>query len=401
MSALLNARALLDASSRRALESPSLRGSVAPFIVMDVMSAAAEAEKAGADVIHMEVGQPAAPTPQHVRNVVAEALAEGQIGYTLALGIEPLRERIARHYGETYGVEVPSSRVCVTMGSSGAFIVSFLSLFEAGARVAIANPGYPAYKNIFTALGIEPVFIDTDASTRWAITPERLLAEHNKKKLDGVLVASPANPTGTMMTPQALGDLIAASESAGIRFISDEIYHGLTYGLPQATALEFSPSVTVINSFSKYFCMTGWRIGWMVVPEGQLRAVECLTQNLFISAPKLSQIAALAAFDATPELEAIKATYAANREVLLAGLPQAGFNKLLPVDGAFYVYADIGHLTNDAMDFAKRMLRETGIAATPGNDFDPVNGHRALRFSFAGSTERMREAVERLKSWSK
>ncbi len=401
MNRLLHARTLLDSAARNGLESPSRRGAVDPFIVMDVMTAASEAEKAGMDVIHMEVGQPAAPTPQHVRNVAAAALAEGQIGYTLALGMEDLRARIARHYGETYGVDVPASRICVTMGSSGAFIVSFLSLFDVGARVAIANPGYPAYKNIFTALGIEPVFIDTDASTRWAITPERLLAEHAKKKLDGVLVASPANPTGTMMTPQALGELIGAAEGAGIRFISDEIYHGLTYGLPQATGLQFSDSVTVINSFSKYFCMTGWRIGWMVVPEGQLRAVECLTQNLFISSPKLSQVAALAAFDATDELDAIKATYAANREVLLAGLPQAGFDKLLPVDGAFYVYADIGHMSNDAMEFAKRMLRETGIAATPGNDFDPVNGHRALRFSFAGSTERMREAVARLKGWSR
>ncbi len=392
---------LLSPAALQALHTPSRRGSVSPFIVMDVMTAAAEAEKAGRPVIHMEVGQPSAPTPLHVREVAAKALMEGQIGYTLALGMPELRSRIARHYGETYGVDLSPERVAVTIGSSGAFIVAFLAMFDVGARVAIANPGYPAYKNILEALGIEVVFIETNEANRWAITPEALLAAHATKKLDGVLVASPANPTGTMMTPQALETLIHAAEQAGIKFISDEIYHGLTYGLPQATALSSSDNVTVINSFSKYFCMTGWRIGWMILPESQMRPVECLTQNLFISSPKLSQVAALAAFDATEELEQIKATYRANRDILLKGLPEAGFTKLLPVDGAFYVYADIGHLTNDSMDFARRMLAETDISATPGPDFDPVNGMRAIRFSFAGSTEQMTEAMRRLKVWSK
>ena len=383
------------------LHTPSKRGSVSPFMVMDVMTAAAKAEKAGRPVIHMEVGQPSAPTPLHVREVAARALMEGQIGYTLALGLPELRSRIARHYGETYGVDLSPERVAVTIGSSGAFIIAFLAMFDVGSRVAIANPGYPAYKNILEALGIEVVFIETHEANRWAITPEALLAAHATRKLDGVLVASPANPTGTMMAPEALERLIHAAEGAGIKFISDEIYHGLTYGLPQASALQFSDSVTVINSFSKYFCMTGWRIGWMILPESQMRTVECLTQNLFISSPKLSQVAALAAFDATEELEQIKAGYRANRDLLLRGLPEAGFTRLLPVDGAFYVYADIGHLTNDSMDFARRMLAETDISATPGPDFDPINGMRAIRFSFAGSTGQMAEAMRRLKGWSK
>jgi aspartate/methionine/tyrosine aminotransferase len=395
MSDVLIARA----KTARPLLQPTQRGQVAPFLVMDVMTAAAAAEAEGKSVIHMEVGQPAAPTPLSVRKAAATALMEGQIGYTLALGIPELRQRIARYYAEAHGVEVPISRIAVTMGSSSAFILSFLALFEVGDRVAIASPGYPAYKNILEALGCEVVFIETTAATRYAITPDMLAAEHAKKPLKGLLVASPANPTGTMMTPEALSALIVAAQDLGIRFISDEIYHRLSYGMTCASALETSDDVVVINSFSKYYCMTGWRIGWMVVPESLTRAVECLTQNLFISAPKLSQVAALAAFDAEEELEAIKAGYAANRKVLLEGLPKAGLDRLLPVDGAFYVYADIGHLTNDSLDFARRMLAETGVAATPGPDFDPYGGMRAIRFSFAGSTAEMQEAVTRLTKW--
>ncbi|MCA0316824.1 MAG: aminotransferase class I/II-fold pyridoxal phosphate-dependent enzyme [Proteobacteria bacterium] len=394
-----------EAAARRILArqplQPTRRGSVAPFLVMDVMTAAARAEAEGRSVIHMEVGQPAAPTPASIRQAAAKALMDGQIGYTLALGIPDLRQRIARHYAETHGVEVPIGRIAVTMGSSSAFILSFLALFEAGGRVAIASPGYPAYKNILEALGCEVVFIETTAATRYAVTPDMLAAEHAKKKLDGILIASPANPTGTMMTPEALKALIEAAQDLGIRFISDEIYHGLSYEMPCHTALETSDDVVVINSFSKYYCMTGWRIGWMVVPESLARSVECLAQNLFISAPQLSQVAALASFDATAELEAIKAGYAANRRVLLDGLPKAGLDRLLPVDGAFYVYADVAKYTNDSLDFARRMLAETGIAATPGPDFDPYGGMHAIRFSFAGSTADMEEAVRRLGSWLK
>jgi aspartate/methionine/tyrosine aminotransferase len=385
----------------RSLLTPTRRGGVAPFLVMDVMTAAARAEAEGQSVIHMEVGQPAAATPQSIRDAAAQALSAGKIGYTLALGQVDLRERIARHYAEAHGVEVPIERIAVTMGSSSAFILSFLALFEPGDRVAIAAPGYPAYKNILEALGCEVVFIETTAATRYAITPAMLEASHREKPLAGLLVASPANPTGTMMTPEALRALIEAAQDLGIRFISDEIYHRLSYEMECSSALEVSDDLVVINSFSKYYCMTGWRVGWMVVPESLARSVECLSQNLFISAPQLSQIAALAAFDATEELDVIKAGYAANRRVLLDGLPKAGFTKLLPVDGAFYVYADIGHLTNDAMDFARRMLADTGVAATPGLDFDPYGGMRAIRFSFAGSTAEMEEAVRRLTAWQK
>lgn len=385
----------------RSLLTPTRRGSVAPFLVMDVMTAAARAEADGQSIIHMEVGEPGAATPAAIREAAARALMDGQIGYTLALGMPELRQRIARYYAQSHGVDVPIERIAVTMGSSSAFILSFLALFEAGDRVAIASPGYPAYKNILEALGCEVVFIETTAATRYAITPDMLAAEHAKKPLNGLLVASPANPTGTMMTPAALKALVGAARDLGIRFISDEIYHGLSYDMPCATALESSDDVVVINSFSKYYCMTGWRIGWMVVPESLVRAVECLAQNLFISAPKLSQVAALAAFEATEALEAIKAGYAANRAVLLEGLPKAGLDRLLPVDGAFYVYADIGHLTNDSMDFARRMLAEAGVAATPGPDFDPFNGQHAIRFSFAGSTPDMQEAMRRLAKWLK
>ncbi|MCZ0733752.1 pyridoxal phosphate-dependent aminotransferase [Phreatobacter sp. AB_2022a] len=385
----------------RSLLTPARRGSVAPFLVMDVMTAAARAEAEGRSIIHMEVGEPGAATPATIREAAARALMDGQIGYTLALGMPELRRRIARYYADIHGVAVPIERIAVTMGSSSAFILSFLALFEAGDRVAIASPGYPAYKNILEALGCEVVFIETTAATRYAITPAMLAAEHAKKPLNGLLVASPANPTGTMMTPDALKALVAAARDLGIRFISDEIYHGLSYDMPCATALESADDVVVINSFSKYYCMTGWRIGWMVVPESLVRAVECLAQNLFISAPKLSQIAALAAFEATDALEAIKAGYAANRAVLLDGLPKAGLDRLLPVDGAFYVYADIGHLTNDSMDFARRMLAEAGVAATPGLDFDPFGGQHAIRFSFAGSTSDMEEAMRRLAGWLK
>ena len=385
----------------RSLLTPTRRGSVAPFLVMDVMTAAARAEADGQSIIHMEVGEPGAATPAAIREAAARALMDGQIGYTLALGMPELRQRIARYCAQSHGVDVPIERIAVTMGSSSAFILSFLALFEAGDRVAIASPGYPAYKNILEALGCEVVFIETTAATRYAITPDMLAAEHAKKPLNGLLVASPANPTGTMMTPAALKALVGAARDLGIRFISDEIYHGLSYDMPCATALESSDDVVVINSFSKYYCMTGWRIGWMVVPESLVRAVECLAQNLFISAPKLSQVAALAAFEATEALEAIKAGYAANRAVLLEGLPKAGLDRLLPVDGAFYVYADIGHLTNDSMDFARRMLAEAGVAATPGPDFDPFNGQHAIRFSFAGSTPDIQEAMRRLAKWLK
>jgi len=388
---------MLD-QARRALIASS-RSDVPPFIVMDVMAAAARIEARGGRVVHMEVGQPAASAPKTAREAAKAALDLGDIGYTQALGIPPLRQRIARHYGETYGVAVEAERVVVTTGSSAGFILAFLALFEPGDRVALASPGYPPYRHILTALGCEGVPIEISAATNWSITVDALLAAHREKPLQGVLVASPANPTGTMMRAEALAELIAAAETQGIRFISDEIYHGLDYAFPAATAAKFSAQAVIINSFSKYFCMTGWRVGWMVLPDALLRAVERLQQNLSISVPTLSQIAAAAAFDGRAEMEAVKHGYEENRRILVEGLPRAGLDKFLPVDGAFYLYADVSRFSRDSLDFAKRMLEEAGVAATPGIDFDPVHGKEFLRFSYAGSAADMREAVERIGAW--
>jgi aspartate/methionine/tyrosine aminotransferase len=383
----------------RSLLKPSQRGEVPPFIVMDVMAAAARIESGGGHVIHMEVGQPAAPAPGIAIAAAQAALARGRLGYTESLGIPSLRQRIARHYDEAYGLAVDPARVAVTTGSSGGFVLVFLALFEPGDRVAIANPGYPPYRHILTALGCEPVLIETSAATRWAMTPEQLIAAHRKASLAGLLIASPANPTGTMMDAASLARLIAAAEAEGIRVISDEIYHGLDYAFRAETALKFSGRVTVINSFSKYFCMTGWRVGWMVMPEPITRSVDRLHGNLAISVPALSQIAAEAAFDGRGEMEEVKHGYEVNRRILTEGLPDAGLDRFLPVDGAFYLYADISRFSNDSHDFARRMLDEAHVAATPGIDFDPVHGRSFIRFCYAGSAAEMREAVERIGRW--
>jgi aspartate/methionine/tyrosine aminotransferase len=383
------------------LLSASGRSNVPPFMVMDVMSAAERIEAAGGHVIHMEVGQPSAPAPKTARLAAQRALETGRIDYTSALGIPSLRERIARHYRDAYRCQVEPSRIVVTTGSSGAFILAFLAMFEPGDRVAVTVPGYPPYRHILTALGCEPVLIETTSETRHALTGEALLAAHRKAPLRGVLVGSPANPTGTMMSREALTALISAAEGAGIRFISDEIYHGLDYAFPAVTAAELSPHALVINSFSKYFCMTGWRVGWMVVPGPLVRPIERLQQNLAISVPTLSQIAAEAAFDGTEEMEAIKRGYVENRRILIEGLPKAGLSDFLPADGAFYLYADVSKFTADSFDFAKRMLEEAHVAATPGVDFDPVHGRSFVRFSYARSTEDMAEAVTRIARWLK
>ncbi len=380
---------------------PSKRSNVPPFMVMDVMAAAALLEAKGARVVHMEVGQPAAPAPATAIAAAQAALRTGRIGYTETLGIPALRARIARHYGETYDLALDPARVVVTTGSSGGFVLAFLALFEPGDRVALANPGYPPYRHILSALGCEPVLIETSAETRWALSAKALIAEHRKKPLAGVVVASPANPTGTMMDAGTLARLIAAAEGEGIRVISDEIYHGLDYAFAAETAAKLSERALVINSFSKYFCMTGWRVGWMVVPESLVRAVERLQGNLAISVPALSQVAAQAAFDGKAEMEAVKHGYEENRRILTEGLPKAGLDKFLPVDGAFYLYADISKFSGDSLDFAKRMLNEAHVAATPGIDFDPVNGHNFLRFCYAGSAAEMHEAVKRMGAWLK
>jgi aspartate/methionine/tyrosine aminotransferase len=383
----------------RGLLTASGRSDVPPFMVMDVMAAAARIEAAGGHVIHMEVGQPAAPAPQTAILAARNALDQARIDYTSALGIPSLRQRISRHYHDAYGFAVDAERIVITTGSSGAFILGFLAMFEPGDRVAVTVPGYPPYRHILTALGCEPVLIETSGETRHALTGEALLAAHRKTPLKGVLVGSPANPTGTMMSREALTSLILAAESAGIRFISDEIYHGLDYTFSAVTAAELSPNALIINSFSKYFCMTGWRVGWMVVPETMVRPIERLQQNLAISVPTLSQIAAEAAFEGRAEMEEVKRGYLENRRILVDGLPRAGLVKFLPVDGAFYLYADVSDFTSDSLKFAGEMLEKAHVAATPGVDFDPIGGHRFIRFSYARSADEMREAVARITQW--
>src|SRR5215468_3360956 len=373
--------------------SASARSNVPAFMAMDVVAAAARLEAAGRHVIHMEIGQPASAAPTPAIAAAQAALATGQIGYTQSLGIPSLRRRIARHYAERNGAEIDPDRIVVTTGSSAGFMLAFLAMFEPGDRVAIASPSYPPYRNVLAALGCEAVPIEVTAATRFALAPKALLATHRERPLKGVLVASPANPTGTMMTADALATLIRAAQDEGIAFISDEIYHGLDYAFPAESALNVSANAVVINSFSKYFCMTGWRIGWMVVPEPLVRPIERLQQNFAISVPTLSQVAAEAAFDGRDEMEAVKRGYEVNRRLLTAGLPAAGFDRFLPADGAFYLYADVSCFGMESPDFARRMLEEAGVAATPGVDFDPVHGRRYVRFCYAGAEAEVAEAV--------
>jgi aspartate/methionine/tyrosine aminotransferase len=376
------------------------RGQVPPFIVMDVMRAAnardAAAHAPSGRAIHLEVGQPATAAPQGVIAAAQLALTTHSLGYTESLGIPPLRERVARHYRDCYGIAVEPQRVVITAGSSGAFLLAFLAAFEHGDRVALADPGYPAYRNILVALGIVPVGLPADIEHKFQPTPD--LLDH-AGALSGLIVASPANPTGSMLSRDDLQALVTWSRKRDVRLVSDEIYHGIVYGPSAATALAFGDDMIVVNSFSKYYSMTGWRLGWMIVPPDLLRSVEVLAQNLFISPPTLPQLAALAAFDARAELDANVARYRINRDLLLAELPRAGFDRFASPDGAFYLYADVAHLTNDSVEFCRRMLDEAGVAATPGIDFDPERGRRYVRFSFAGSTADMAEAARRLQTW--
>ncbi|MBF0323518.1 MAG: aminotransferase class I/II-fold pyridoxal phosphate-dependent enzyme [Alphaproteobacteria bacterium] len=375
----------------------ALKGQIDPFIVMDVMRAANERAAAGGDVLHLEVGQPSGQAPARVLDAARSALSSHALGYTDALGLPSLRERISGHYRQTYGVAVAPERIAVTTGSSGAFVLAFLAAFPKGARVAVAAPGYPAYRNILTALGIECVPVAVGEQSRWQLTVPIL--ESVPGRLDGVVVASPSNPTGSMLSAAELAELAVWCETNQVRLVSDEIYHGITYEGAAASAAGIAPHALIVNSFSKYYAMTGWRLGWMVVPTDLAREVECLQQNLFISPPTLSQLAAEPVFDCTDELDARVATYRVNRDILREELPKAGFNRLAPSDGAFYLYADLAELTNDSPEFCKRMLAETGVAVTPGTDFDPFHGSRTLRFSFAGATADMVEAAKRLKSW--
>ena len=375
----------------------SARGRVPPFIVMDVLRSANERQAAGEDIVHLELGQPGTPAPRGAIEAAQAALESEQLGYTEAFGLAALRARIAAFYQSRYGVEVDPARIVVTTGSSGGFVLAFLAAFDPGDRVALADPSYPAYRNILQALSIEPVALPAGLETRYQPSVE--LLERAAGRLDGLIVASPSNPSGTMLDADELEALAHYCRGRGIRLISDEIYHGITYAREAATALAYDDQAVVINSFSKYFSMTGWRIGWMVAPEDLSRSIECVAQNLFISAPTLSQHAAMAAFDCAAELDGNVRRYAENRALLLDRLPAAGFDRLAPAEGAFYLYADVSHLTNDSEAFCREMLDHTGVAMAPGIDFDRDRGRAFLRISYAGPTAEIEDAVARLAAW--
>jgi aspartate/methionine/tyrosine aminotransferase len=379
----------------------SRRSAVAPFIVMDVMQAAAAREALGHRVIHMEVGQPGTPAPRAARAAAGRALEHETLGYTVALGLPELRARIAHHYAERYEVAVSPERVVVTTGSSAGFVLAFLALFDAGAKVALPSPGYPCYRHILSALGQTPMLLPTDSTSRWMPTATQIEDAVVREAIAGLVIASPANPTGTMLEASRLAELVAACRRHRLWLVSDEIYHGLTYGMAEHTALEHSADVVVVNSFSKYFSMTGWRVGWLVVPEGLVRPIERLAQNLYISPPTIAQVAAIGAFDGSEELEANKAVYAANRALLLDEFAKAGLERIVPADGAFYLYVDISDFAADSVAFTREMLQETGVAATPGVDFDAERGNRFVRFCYAGTTADMAEAARRLKAWGR
>lgn len=373
----------------------SRRGAVDPFIVMDVMEAARKAEAEGRHIIHMEVGQPGTAAPAGARAALAREMERSALGYTVGLGLPALRARIAKLYGDWYNLDLDPNRVVVTSGSSAGFILAFTALFDGGDRVGIGMPGYPSYRQILKALDLEVVAIEAQAENRYQLVPQ----DFANRDLQGLLVASPANPSGTMLGREALGALMGAAAEQGASFISDEIYHGIEYEAKAVSALEISDEAYVINSFSKYFSMTGWRVGWMVVPENHVRVIERLAQNLFICPPHASQIAALGAMECDDELQLNLETYKANRMLMQEGLRAAGFDRFAPPDGAFYVYAEVGHLTRDSRAFAAEILREAGVAVTPGLDFDPHRGGGTLRFSYARSTEDIREGLARLKAF--
>ncbi|WP_090521897.1 pyridoxal phosphate-dependent aminotransferase [Paracoccus isoporae] len=371
----------------------SKRGQVEAFIVMDVMEAARRAEAEGRHIIHMEVGQPATGAPAAARAAL-QARLDRPLGYTVALGLPELRAGIAALYDRWYGVDLDPTRVVVTAGASGAFTLAFAALFDAGDRVAMGDPGYPSYRQILRAMSLSPVAIPTLPEHRYQPCPQEIPAD-----VQGLMLASPGNPSGTMLGPQAFRTLLDRAAELGVSVISDEIYHGLSYGERCHSALEFSDDVYVVNSFSKYFSMTGWRIGWMVVPEAHIRTVERLAQNMFICPPHASQIAALGALDAMEECEGFRAVYAENRRRLMDALPKIGFDRIAPPDGAFYVYADVSAMTDDSLRFCGEILERAGVAVTPGLDFDPMRGRRTIRLSYAGSTDDIAEGIARLSSF--
>lgn len=377
---------------------PSSRGAIEPFHVMEVMRAAEERVASGGEVLHLEVGQPSTGAASGVLDAARAAIDTNVLGYTTAKGLPELRRRIADHHLDWYGVDVDPDNVVVTMGASGGFVLAFIASFEQGSRVVVPSPGYPCYRNALGALGAEVVDLPVDASTRFQPTPELM---EPLLPIDGLVLASPSNPTGTMLLPAELDALVDWCERNAVRLICDEIYHGITYDQAASSALEFGRSMVVVNSFSKYFSMTGWRLGWVVAPDDLVVAIERLAQNLMISAPTLSQMAALAAFDCHDELALNVDRYAGNRQILLDGLPEAGFTELAPADGAFYIWAECSGMGMGSQELCRRWLDEIGVAATPGVDFDPGRGERYVRFSFSGSRSDVAEAVVRLRDWVK
>src|SRR3954471_21335930 len=377
------------------------RANVPPFHVMDLLALAAHRHRTHGDLCNLVAGQPSTPAPRPVREAAKQAIDQHVLGYTVSIGIPELRDAIAGHHRRVHGIEVSADDVVVTTGSSGGFLLAFLAAFEAGDRVAIARPGYPCYRNVLTALGREVVELPTGPEARFQPTVEML--EALDRPVKGLVVASPPNPTGTMLVPSELAALATWCEARGVQLISHEIYHGIEYATPvlHSSAWETSREAVVFNSFSKYFSMTGWRIGWMLVPERLRRPVDVLTGNFTICPPVLSQYAAVAAFteESYVEGDGNVARYAENRRLLLEGLPRLGIDRLAPADGAFYVYADVGHLTDDSMAFCHRLLRDTGIATAPGVDFDTRVGNHFVRMSFAGRPEEVATALERLGDW--
>ncbi|MGB0921614.1 MAG: pyridoxal phosphate-dependent aminotransferase [Alphaproteobacteria bacterium] len=377
----------------------SRKDEITSFLAMDVYAEAQLLESQGHDIVHMEVGQPGTAAPRVVLDKAVNALKDDRIGYTNALGRDDLRARIAQHYQDQYGVDVAPDRIVITTGSSAGFVISFLSLFEAGDKVLLTQPGYPAYPNILRALNFEPSFLPIGFETAFRPDAQQVEAKIAAEGIKGFLLASPSNPTGTMVVGDDLAAVVEATQRAGATFLSDEIYHGLTYGQQADTALRYSDDAIVINSFSKYYAMTGWRIGWLVLPPQLVRMAERLSQNLYVAPPTLSQMAAMHAFDATPELEENRAVYAHNRQLLLNALPEIGFPNIAPCDGSFYIYIDVSDRTDDSAKFCSDMLREAHVGATPGADFDPTGGHKFIRLSFAESTDKIEEGIRRLRGW--
>ncbi|MGF1551204.1 MAG: pyridoxal phosphate-dependent aminotransferase [Paracoccaceae bacterium] len=380
----------------------SRRAMVAPFRAMDVLAEAGRLEAAGRDVVHMEVGEPAYGAPRAARAALARAMGTAPLGYTSGLGTEALRAAIAGLYRARHGLDLDPGRVVVTAGSSAGFVLSFLGLFEPGARVALADPGYPAYRNALAALGLEVVRVEAGPETRFQPTPALLASARAGGALDGLIVATPSNPTGTVLSRDVLAALIEDCAAHATAPIVDEIYHGLTYDAPAETALALTDEVVVVNSLSKYWAMTGWRVGWLVVPERLVRPFQTLAQNLFICAPHAAQVAALGALspEGMAEAEAHLADYRANRDALVGALCRLGWRDIAPADGAFYAYATLPEGAEDSPDFCRRLLAEAGVAATPGLDFDPVRGHRTVRFSYAQSPERIAEGIGRLERFT-